>query len=163
MNLLFSNLIPIALVPVNVPEERIEKMLLEQLDDLVANKKLNVMNIKSAGERVSKHNIDDLTAELERLNYSWKKGRIKSVEEYDRDYDELMAKIHEAESERAGMDQEPDYEKIQSVLVNGWQEIYQELDGEHKRAFWRSFIEEIHVTWTKDKKEIVEIIFFLTV
>lgn len=82
------------------------------------------------------------------------------MEEYDKSYDDLMDKIHAAENEQAELNQEPDYEKIQAVLSNGWQEIYKELDGEHKRAFWRSFIEEIQVVWSKDKKEIKDIIFF---
>ena len=143
-----------------VQEQKLEEMLLEQLDDIVAGKKLQAISVQSAGKKVSKHDVAALTAELERLNYAWQKGRIKSVEEYDKSYDELMDKIHAAENEQAELNQEPDYEKIQTVLSSGWQDIYKALDGEHKRAFWRSFIEEIQVVWNKDKKEIKDIIFF---
>ena len=41
----------------------------------------------------AKGNLPELQAELDRLNYSWQKGRIKSVEEYDRRYDAIMVQI----------------------------------------------------------------------
>ena len=135
-------------------------MLLDQIESIVANKKLQLVSVKTSGEKVLKHDIESLTAELERLNYAWQKGRIKSVEEYDKSYDALMEKIHAAENEQSEMNQEPDYENIQAVLSRGWKDVYKELDGEHKRAFWRSFIEEIHVVWTKEEKRIKDIIFF---
>ena len=143
-----------------VQEKRLEDMLLDQLESIVENKKLQVLSVKSSEEKVLKHDIEALTAELERLNYAWQKGRIKSVEEYDKSYDALMDKIHAAENEQSELSNEPDYEKIQSVLSTGWQEVYKELDGEHKRAFWRSIIEEIQVVWSKDDKRIKDIIFF---
>lgn len=144
----------------NVPEEKIEGMILDQLEEMIANKKLEAIKIKSAGQKPPKYNIGELSAELDRLNYAWQKGRIKSVEEYDRQYDALVAKIEEAKSEQDEINQGPDYEKIQAVLSSDWKEIYNALDSEHKRAFWRSFIEEIHIVWNKDEKKITDIIFF---
>jgi DNA invertase Pin-like site-specific DNA recombinase len=143
-----------------VQEYRLEEMLLDQLESIVENKKIQVISVKSSEEKVLKHDIEALTAELDRLNYAWQKGRIKSVEEYDKSYDSLMDRIHAAEKEQSEHDNEPDYEKIQSILTSGWKEIYKELDGEHKRSFWRSIIEEIHVVWSKDEKRIMDIIFF---
>lgn len=143
-----------------VQEKRLEEMLLDQIESIVENKKLQVISVKSSEDKVLKHDIESMTAELERLNYAWQKGRIKSVEEYDKSYDELMDKIHAAENEQSELSNEPDYEKIQSVLSTGWQEVYKELDGEHKRAFWRSIIDEIQVVWSKDDKRIRDIIFF---
>lgn len=143
-----------------VQEQRLEEMLLDQLESIVENKKLQVISVKSSEEKVLKHDIEALTAELERLNYAWQKGRIKSVEEYDKSYDDLMDKIHAAENEQSELSNDPDYEKIQSVLSTGWQEVYKELDGEHKRAFWRSIIEEIQLVWSKEDKRIRDIIFF---
>lgn len=106
------------------------------------------------------HDVAALQQELERLNYSWQKGRIKSVEEYDKQYDELMAKIEEAHEEQSALHDEPDYEKIQQMLTSDWKEIYSALETEHKRSFWRSFIDEIHVEWTTNVKRVIDIKFF---
>ena len=141
-------------------ERTLEKMLLEQLDDIIAGKKAKSIEVHSSTEKVSKYNLAELQEELERLNYSWQKGRIKSVTEYDKKYDDLMHKIDVANEELSSGNEEPDYEQIETVLSGDWQGIYNELDGEHKRAFWRSFIDEIQVTWNSDTKRIDDIIFF---
>lgn len=141
-------------------EKRLESEMLSVLEGMIQKKKLNVIDIRNETERVSKHDVASLQQELDRLNYSWQKGRIKTVEQYDKEYDELMAKIEEANEEQAALHDEPDYEKIQQILTSDWKEIYAKLDGEHKRAFWRSFVEEIQIEWTKDVKRIVDIKFF---
>jgi hypothetical protein len=141
-------------------EKRLETTLLASIESILAKKKLNVVELRNATERVSKHDIGALQQELERLNYSWQKGRIKSVEAYDKQYDELMAKIEEAHEEQLALHDEPDYEKVQQIISGDWKSIYHELDADHKRSFWRSFIEEIQIEWTKDVKRIVDIKFF---
>jgi exonuclease VII large subunit len=143
-----------------VLENRFEREMLAKLEDMVEKKRLNVINMKSETERVSKHDVQALQQELDRLNYSWQKGRIKTVEEYDKRYDELMAQIEEAHEEQSAIQNEPDYEKIQQILTSDWKEIYAKLDGEHKRSFWRSFVEEIQIEWTRDVKRIIDIKFF---
>lgn len=142
-------------------ENNLESKMLAELDGIIEKQKLRNIEIQQQeAERVSKYNVKELQEELDRLNYSWQKGRIKSVEEYDRKYDNLIAQIEAAHAEHAEATQEPDYEKIQAVLSCGWQEIYENLDEEHKRAFWRSFIEEIHIVWTTTTKRIEDVIFF---
>ena len=141
-------------------ENRLEKELLKSIEDIVKNKKLNVANIQNEVDKVSKYDVAALQQELDRLNYSWQKGRIKSVEEYDKRYDEIMEQIEAAHEEQSMLHNVPDYEKIQQTLSGNWKEIYAELDDEHKRTFWRSFVEEINIEWTKDSKRVVDIIFF---
>lgn len=140
-------------------ENTIEKMLLEQISGFLENKQAELISIREK-KRVTKYNLPELQSELDRLNYSWQKGRIKSVEEYDKRYDEIMEKIDAANSEQEEMSNAPNYEKIKSTLTGGWKEIYKALDDEHKRAFWRSFVEEIHVSWSVDTKRIDDVIFF---
>lgn len=141
-------------------EPRMERAVLDAIEDIVKSKKLNVTKMQKEAERVSKHDVEALQQELDRLNYSWQKGRIKTVEEYDKRYDELMEKIEEAHEEQAALHDEPDYGKIEQILSGDWRSIYEELDPEHKRSFWRSFIDEIHIEWTKDVKRVSDIIFF---
>ena len=118
------------------------------------------MEITDSGEpKVPKYNIEEINAEIERLNYSWKKGRIKSVEQYDKEYDELMELLEKAQDEQVEVN-EKDFEKIEAVLHEGWEEIYKALDDDHKRAFWRNIISSIEINWTTDVKEITKVKFF---
>ena len=109
--------------------------------------------------RISKYNLAELNDELDRLNYSWQKGRIKTPEEYDRRYDAIMAQIDEANNEQAEIAAEPDYEKIQQALSGDWIEAYKDLNNEHKRAFWRSFLERIYIRWETAAKKITDVNF----
>lgn len=139
-------------------ENKMEKLMLERVEQIVQEHELKQIEITKKGNKVSKYNVKELREELDRLNYSWQKGRIKKVEEYDRKYDELVAKIEEAESD---VKEEPlDYTKIKTTLSGGWKTIYQALDNDHKRAFWRAFVNEVKIEWSKSHKDIKDIIFF---
>ena len=143
-----------------VTERKIEAEMLARIEGIIEDKELHGIEIRQNAAAVSKYDIEELQAELDRLNYSWQKGRIKSVEEYDAKYDKLTAQIEAANSEMAELTDAPDFEKIRSILGSGWKNIYAELDSEHKRSFWRSFVEEIHVEWSKESKGITDIKFF---
>lgn len=139
-------------------ENRMEKMMLDQVEGFLEEKEIKSIEISEKKQIVSKHNVKELRAELDRLNYSWQKGRIKRVEEYDEKYDALVALIEEAENE---VQEVPtDYSHVREILSGGWQTIYAALDNDHKKAFWRSFVKEIHIDWSKEHKEIEDVVFF---
>ena len=139
-------------------ENKFEKLMLDRIEDIIKEQEIKNIEIYEKGSKVGKYNVKDLQTELDRLNYSWQKGRIKSVEEYDRKYDEIMAKIAEAES---SIKEKPkDFSQIKETLSAGWKGIYEALDNYHKRAFWRSFVKEIQIDWGASKKDIDDIIFF---
>lgn len=140
-------------------ENRIEKLMLDNIERFLDNKITN-LEITEQKDRVPKLNIEELQQELERLNYSWQKGRIKTVEEYDEKYEALLNQIAEATQEITQVVDTPDYDRIKGILTGDWREIYESLDNEHKRAFWRSFVKEIRIDWTKENKAITEVIFF---
>lgn len=139
-------------------ENRLEKVMLDRVEEILEEKELQNIGIAQKGKVSSKYDVNELREELERLNYSWRKGRIKDVEEYDREYDELVAKIQEAEN--AVPEKPVDLSYIKETLTGGWKTIYQALDNEHKRAFWRSFVREIHIDWSKSNKDVKDIVFF---
>ena len=140
-------------------EVTFEKMLLANLEQYVEDAKVRATEItESEEEKVLKYNIDEINKEIERLNYSWKKGRIKTIEQYDREYDELIEQLELAQSEQAETNT-TDFEKIESVLQSGWQEIYKALDDENKRAFWRNLISSIDVEWNGNIKRIKRVNF----
>ena len=139
-------------------ENRFEKLMLDRIEEIIEEKEIKNIEIAEKGAKVSKYNVKELQTELDRLNYSWQKGRIKNVEEYDKKYDEIVAKIAEAES--TVKEKPKDFSHIKETLSAGWKGIYEALDNDHKRAFWRSFVKEIHIDWSTSKKDIKDIIFF---
>lgn len=131
-----------------VSEIKIEQMLLENMEALLHDAKVSVAPRKKTVKR-------DYKAELERLNYSWQKGRI-SVEDYDKQYDELMALISKQEE----TSYEVDFSAIERVLSKGWRNIYSQLDNAHKSQFWHSILKEMHITWESyGNKSIDEVLF----
>jgi DNA invertase Pin-like site-specific DNA recombinase len=144
-----------------VNENTTEKLLLKNIGQYLEDAKIRSIEVVDSGEeKVPKYDIDEINAELERLNYAWRKGRIKGgIEQYDREYDELMEQLELAKSERNEVEVK-DFEKIEEVLHSGWEAIYKELDEEHKRAFWRGIISSIEVNWTTEVKEITRVNFF---
>lgn len=139
-------------------ENTIEKMMLGRVEEYIEEQEIGNIEISEREKVVNKVDVEELRGELDRLNYSWQKGRIKSVEEYDKKYDALVAKIEEAE--KTIPDAPPDYSHIKAILSEGWEVIYKNLDNDHKKAFWRSFIKDIHLDWRKEHKEIKDITFF---
>ena len=139
-------------------EDNLERLMLDRIEGIIEEKEIKNIEISEKGSKVGKYNVKDLQTELDRLNYSWQKGRIKSVEEYDRKYDEIVAKIKEAES--AVKEKPKDLSHIKETLSSGWRGVYQALDKEHKQAFWRSFVKEIQIDWDASPRDIKDIIFF---
>lgn len=139
-------------------ENTIEKMMLNRVEEHIEEQEIGSIEISEKERFAKKYDVEELKGELDRLNYSWQKGRIKNVEEYDKKYDALVAKIEEAES--AVPDAPPDYSHIKAILSEGWESLYLAMDNDHKKAFWRSFVEDIYLNWSKDHKEISDIKFF---
>ena len=143
-----------------VSESTIQKLMLNNIDKYIKDAKVRSTEITDSGEtKISKYNINEINEEIDRLNFSWRKGRIRTIEQYDKEYDELMEKLELAKQEQGEVDVK-DFEKIEAVLHDGWREIYDALDDEHKKAFWRSIISSINLEWTTDVKRITEVKFF---
>ena len=139
-------------------ESTVEKLMLSRVEEYIEEKEIGNIEITEKEKIANQVDVEELKAELNRLNYSWQKGRIKKVEEYDRKYDALVAKIEEAEN--ALPDAPPDFSHIKAILSEGWESIYKAMDNDHKKAFWRAFVKDIHLDWSKEKKDIADIDFF---
>ncbi|MBR5305976.1 MAG: recombinase family protein [Oscillospiraceae bacterium] len=140
-------------------ETTLQRKMLASIEQYLSQAKLQSFEITAGTETVPKYDIEELHAQIDRLNYSWTTGKIRSVELYEKQYDELMAKLEEAEAEQ-GETAVQDFSHIEKILQAGWQDIYNALDDAHKMAFWRSFIRQIEIEWTTDVKEITNIKFF---
>ena len=143
-----------------VGESAVEKLMLKNIEQYIEDAKIRSIEIADNGEaKISKYDIEEINAEIDRLNFSWRKGRIRTIEQYDKEYDELMEKLELAKQEQPEVDVK-DFEKIEAVLHEGWREIYDALDDEHKKAFWRGIISTINLEWTTDVKRITQVKFF---
>ena len=143
-----------------ITENTIEKMLLSNIEKYLEDAK--IASVEVADDKrvnIPKYNVDDIHAEIDRLNYSWQKGRIRTVEQYEEQYEALMEKLEKAETEQANVTPK-DFSKVEAILHDGWKTIYENLDDAYKRAFWRSFIKSIEVEWTTDVKRITKVNFF---
>jgi DNA invertase Pin-like site-specific DNA recombinase len=138
-------------------ENRLETLMLDRVEEILEEQEIRNIEIYNRESVSSKYDIKALQEELDRLNYAWQKGRIKNVEDYDKQYDEIVAKIQASTKPKEAP---PDYSHIKETLTGGWKGIYESLDNPHKRAFWRSFVKEIVIKWDRDHKEIIDIIFF---
>lgn len=143
-----------------IMENTLQKLMLANIEQYLEDAKVRAAEVNdSKNKPLPKHDIDDIHARIDRLNYSWQTGKIRTVEQYEKDYAELMELLDEAENEQKFVVIK-DFSKVEAILQDGWRGIYDRLDDEHKRAFWRSFIRSIEVNWTTDKKEITRVNFF---
>lgn len=143
-----------------VGEATMEKLMLTNIETLLNDAKIRTAEVTDAESvKLSKYNIDEINEEIDRLNYSWQTGKIRKVEQYEKQYAELLEKLEIAESEQNKVVIK-DFSKIETILHENWKTIYNQLDDDHKRSFWRSFIRSIEINWTTDKKEILRVNFF---
>ena len=137
-------------------ERKIEKQLLENLEQYITNEVLKVEAVEEK-QPVSQNaaQAEKIKAEMERLNMMFRKGRI-GEEEYDTEYYKLEKKLK-------GFDvTEPpprrDLDAIKGILETDYRGIYDKLSKENKKAFWRSFIREFAID--ENKKIVPESIIF---
>ena len=143
-----------------ISENVFERMMLSGIEEYMEDAKIRSAKA-SEGKSVNtpKYDIEEISDQIDRLNYSWQTGKIRKVETYEADYAKLVEKLEKAEAELKDV-RAADFSKIESVLHSGWEAIYNNLDDAHKRAFWRSFIKSIEVKWTTKTKEITRVNFF---
>ncbi len=144
----------------SISENTLEKLMLANVEQYFEDAKIRAAEITDSDAfKIPQNNIEDIEAQIDRLNYSWQTGKIRKVEQYEKDYANLMEKLEEAKKEQGEVIVK-DFDKIDSILKAGWKEIYNALDDAHKRAFWRSFVDGIEVDWDTPEKKITKVNFF---
>ena len=134
-------------------EIKIEKYLLKNLKSLLEGEIAKAEAEKLKPKKKPQTNIAALKERLRRLNVMYMAGN-KSDEEYLKEDAELKALIAKAESEAPPPDR--DVEPLKEILNTDFKTIYETLNQEEKRRFWRGIVKEIVY---KDK-DIVDVIFF---
>ncbi len=128
-------------------ENRSEEYLLNNIEFLVKKSEdeisLAAKHISEKETQTTNIDINKYRKELDRLNNMYQKGRI-SEEKYDSEYQRISDIINECEREMKIVPYSAkSYDRIKKVLSGRWISIYQSLDRENKRAFWRSILESI--------------------
>lgn len=91
---------------------------------------------------VKKDRSGKIKEEMERLNILYLKGRI-SMEYYDTEYARLEKDLdREKESNLITIES---YSTIRDKLSGNWKELYDKLDYEHRKLFWKNILEEIYI------------------
>jgi len=140
----------------SVSERKIEKQLLDNLEQYITNEVIRVESIEE--EQPQNNNalkVGKLKAEMDRLNMMFRKGRIEE-EEYDTEYFKLEKQLKRLDVVEAPPKR--DIDAIRGILETDYRGIYEKLTKENKKAFWRSFIREFSID--ENKKIIPESIIF---
>ena len=121
-----------------ISEELLEKMFLQNIKPL-AEKYIYEAKLKPAKVEKKKDDVKEILEEIDRLNYSFRKKRI-SVNEYDTEYEELEKRLARAKKEAP---KEKDISGIEAFLNSGWEQVYDNLSREDKRALIRSVVKSM--------------------
>ena len=139
-------------------EERLEKALLNNLNRYVNNHITHVKITANTNTHTDgiKNSIANLQSEMNRLNTMFRKGRVKE-EEYDTEYEILEKQLAELQESLTPVE-ERDLSIYEELLAkDDWKALYNALNRENQRAFWRKYIKAIKLD---DEGKIDEIIFF---
>lgn len=137
-----------------VSQLKMETWLLEHLEKLL---KLEIDRVEAELAKpkpAPKTNISVLKERLRRLDVIYMAGN-KTDDEYMKEQRELKDAITKAESKEAPNPTDRDLTLLKCTLESDFKTIYETLDDEDKRGFWRHLIKEIHV----DGNDIVSVIF----
>lgn len=128
-----------------IREDNLEEILLDKIDvymtDYIAEAKVED-DTKTPTN--TEDRITDIKGEMSRLTKAYRKNRI-TEEEYDRDYDKLEEKLHDLQSQLEPV-KERNLNLYEELLKSDWRAVYDALNKENKRAFWRKYIKQIELT-----------------
>lgn len=140
----------------SVSERKIEKQLLENLEQYITNEVIRVETIEEVQPKNNNRiKAEKIKIEMDRLNMMFRKGRIDE-EEYDTEYYKLEKQLNKIDIDEVPI--KKDLEALKSIIETDYRTIYGKLTKENKKAFWRSFIKEFAID--ENKKIVPESIIF---
>lgn len=140
----------------SISEIKIEKQLLERLDEFMTNTiaeveiDVNGHKNKSDAER----RIKNLKEQLRRLNVTYMAGN-KTDEEYFKEDAEIKLAISKAEKELE-ISRPRNVDHLKKMLETDYRTLYKTLDPDEKQEFWLDLIKEIKL----DGKLVERVLFF---
>lgn len=128
-----------------ISELKTEEWLLEHLNELLRDEIARVELERTKPKKKPKTDVAALREKLRRLEVVYMAGN-KSDAEYLSETAEIREQIRKAELEKLEEPEETNIEALKAILETDFREIYETLDPEDKRRFWRGLIKEIHVS-----------------
>lgn len=139
----------------SVSELKIEKYLLthvrEKIEAYIVQAEIEASKPKN--KRVIKFDLEKAKEQLRRLNVAYFAGNMA-----DNEYTAMATKLKEdiAKAMETPDEREaPDIEALKALLDTDFEVLYQTLNKEDRRNFWRSIIKEIHV----EDNQVVNVVF----
>ena len=129
---------------VNLAESKIERFLMETISARLSQYRIDFDNLKSSQKgRNYQAEISAVKTKLSRLKDLYL-NELLSLEEYRRDQEPLKAHLEEL-NEQGKPTKTPDFGRVEALLSQGWQSVYEDLDRASQRDFWRILIKEIRI------------------
>ena len=122
-----------------VNERKLEKFLLENIEELAKNHIAKVTEIKLLEKEDPEKRIKEILKEMDSLNYMFAKNRL-TIEKYDAAYEALENELKQINLNKPKVD---NIKQIKEFLNSNWKNVYNDLSKENKRALWRNLIKEI--------------------
>ena len=121
-----------------ISEKHLEEMFLQNIKPL-AEKYIYEAKLKPEKVEKKKDEVKEILEEIDRLNYSFRKKRI-STKEYDAEYEDLEKRLARAKKDAPTV---KDLSGIEAFLNSGWEQVYENLSREDKRALIRSVVKSM--------------------
>lgn len=124
-----------------ITESVIEDYMLKNVDKELGNL-IYKFSPEKKGRKITVDYSASLASEIDRLNSMYQKGRI-SDKYYDEQYETLREKLKNEQKKKTETIE--DYEHVVKQFSGNWIDLYNKLDPEHKRTFWKRTIKEIQI------------------
>ena len=129
---------------VNLSERKIEAYIMATIGTKLSQYRIDFDNLRNSRKgRNYQSEISAVKTKLSRLKELYLNELI-SLEEFRRDQEPLKARLEEL-TEQAQPVRIPDFGRAETLLSQGWQTAYEDLDKASRRDFWRILIREIRV------------------
>lgn len=140
-----------------VSELKAEKWLLDNLDELLEDEVSRVKAERAKPKPKPKTDVAKLREMLRKVDVRYMNDTI-TEQEYFAETAEIKAMIQKAEAEAAVdvSDADRDITHLQELQGTDFRTIYEGLNAEDRRRFWRAIIKELYV----DKNDIIDVKFF---
>lgn len=131
-------------------EDKIEAQLIATLDQTIEDYIISCESVKdnSIAPQIDIINsqIDQIKIQMKNTTISFNKGRM-TEKDYDTAYEELEDRLRELESKLEPI-QERDLSAYRELQGSNWKDLYNKLNKDNKRAFWRKYVREIETDET---------------
>lgn len=140
----------------SISEIKIEKQLLERLDEFMKNTIAEVEIEASSPKQKSDadKNIKNLKERLRRLNVTYMAGN-KTDDEYFKEDAEIKLLLEKAEKEQLRT-RPRNVDHLKRLLATDFRTMYMSLEAEEKQEFWQDLIKAIKL----DGKRVSKVLFF---